>query len=137
MQDESPKGTRIAHVGLAVESIDAELPFFRDVLGMSEVPVDDSDGARITALSAGESLVELLEPAGTDTPIGKFLAKRGAGIHHICFAVEDIDAIVARLEVGLTYEAMAKVLGKPSWNAARMATARALLRLAEELERGP
>jgi methylmalonyl-CoA/ethylmalonyl-CoA epimerase len=96
MQDESPKGTRIAHVGLAVESIDAELPFFRDVLGMSEVPVDDSDGARITALSAGESLVELLEPAGTDTPIGKFLAKRGAGIHHICFAVEDIDKMLQR-----------------------------------------
>ncbi|MEO8946526.1 MAG: methylmalonyl-CoA epimerase [Gemmatimonadaceae bacterium] len=87
---------RIAHVGIAVESLQTILPFFRDVLGMPEVPLSDSDGARIAAVRSGESLIEFLEPAAPDTPIGKYLAKRGAGIHHICVAVDDIDAVLAR-----------------------------------------
>ena len=90
------RGTRIAHIGIAVESIEAILPFYRDVLGMPEVPLDDSDGARIAGLSAGDSLVELLQPDQSDSPIGKFLAKRGQGIHHICFAVDDLDGTLAR-----------------------------------------
>jgi methylmalonyl-CoA/ethylmalonyl-CoA epimerase len=89
-------GARIAHVGIAIPSLAAALPFFRDVLGMPEVPLADSDGARIAAVASGESLVELLEPAAPDTPIGKYLAKRGAGIHHICFAVPDIEAMLGR-----------------------------------------
>jgi methylmalonyl-CoA/ethylmalonyl-CoA epimerase len=96
MQDRALKGTRIAHVGIALESIADQLPFFRDVLRMEEAQVADSDGARIAAVSAGESLVELLEPAAPDTPIGKFIARRGAGIHHICFAVDDLDEMLAR-----------------------------------------
>ena len=91
-----PRGTRIAHVGLAVRSLDEILPFYRDVLGMPETPLDDADGARIVGLAAGESLVELLEPADAESPIGKFLAKRGPGIHHICFAVDDLDGTLAR-----------------------------------------
>ena len=63
---------------------------------MPEAEVADSDGARISAVSAGESLVELLEPARDDSPIGKFLAKRGPGIHHICFAVDDINTTLSR-----------------------------------------
>src|SRR5665213_2937194 len=74
---------RIAHVGIAVESLAAILPFFRDVLGMPEVPMSDSDGARIAAVQSGESLIEFLEPAAPDTPIGKYVAKRGAGIQLI------------------------------------------------------
>ncbi len=96
MSSPSPRGTRIAHLGIAVESLEAILPFYRDVLGMPETPLDDADGARIKAVAAGESLVELLEPEKPDSPIGKFLAKRGPGIHHICFAVDDIDAMLAR-----------------------------------------
>jgi methylmalonyl-CoA/ethylmalonyl-CoA epimerase len=96
MQEEALKGTRIAHVGIALESIDRQLPFFRDVLGMPAAEIADSDGARIAAVAAGESLVELLEPAGDDTPIGKFLARRGPGIHHICFAVDDLDGMLDR-----------------------------------------
>ena len=96
MQNRTPKGTRIAHVGIALPSIQAQLPFFRDILGMTQVEIADSDGARIAAVEAGESLVELLEPAGDDTPIGKFIAKRGAGIHHICFAVDDLAAMLDR-----------------------------------------
>ena len=96
MQERALKGTRISHVGIALESIADQLPFFRDVLGMKEAEVADSDGARIAAVSAGESLVELLEPASPDTPIGKFIARRGAGIHHICFSVDDLDGMLAR-----------------------------------------
>lgn len=96
MTTPAPRGTRIAHLGIAVESIAAILPFYRDVLGMPETPLDNADGARIEAVVAGESLVELLEPEQSDSPIGKFLAKRGPGIHHICFAVDDLDAMLAR-----------------------------------------
>jgi len=74
-----------------VESLATILPFFRDVLGMPEVEMSDSDGARIAAVQSGESLIEFLEPESPDTPIGKYLAKRGVGIHHICVAVADID----------------------------------------------
>lgn len=84
--------TRIAHVGIALSAIDAQLPFYRDVLGLESVPVNDSDGARIVAFDADGSLVELLEAESADSPIGRFVAKRGGGIHHICFAVADLDA---------------------------------------------
>jgi methylmalonyl-CoA/ethylmalonyl-CoA epimerase len=96
MSDQPRRGTRIAHIGIAVSALDEILPFYRDVLGMPEVPLDDADGARIAGLQAGESLVELLEPAQPDSPIGKFVARRGAGIHHVCFAVDDLEGALAR-----------------------------------------
>jgi methylmalonyl-CoA/ethylmalonyl-CoA epimerase len=88
--------TRIAHVGIAVADLAAILPFYRDLLGMPEVALDDADGARIAGLQAGESLVELLEAESAESPIGKFVAKRGPGIHHICFAVDDLDGTLER-----------------------------------------
>ena len=91
-----PRGTRIAHIGIAVRALDELRPFYRDVLGMPEVDLDDADGERIAGLAAGESLVELLEAEHADSPIGRFVAKRGPGIHHICFAVDDLDASLAR-----------------------------------------
>jgi methylmalonyl-CoA/ethylmalonyl-CoA epimerase len=63
---------------------------------MAEVDVADSDGAHITALDAGESLVELLEADGADTPIGRFIARRGPGIHHICFGVDSLGETMER-----------------------------------------
>src|SRR5512138_879379 len=96
MQESTPQGARIAHVGIALAALDSALPFYREILGMQPVELSDSDGARIEAFQAGDSLVELLEPAGDDTPIGKFIAKRGPGIHHICFAVPDLDATLQR-----------------------------------------
>ncbi len=87
---------RIAHVGIAVHALDASLPFYRDILGLPVIPLDDSDGARITGLQAGDSLVELLEAERPDSPIAKFLAKRGAGMHHLCFATPDLDGVLAR-----------------------------------------
>ena len=96
MPDTVRRGTRIAHIGIAVRALDEILPFYRDVLGMPEVPLDDADGARIAGLAAGESLVELLEAEQADSPIAKFVAKRGPGIHHLCLAVDDIDATLER-----------------------------------------
>jgi len=96
MPDTAPRGTRIAHIGIAVETLDAVLPFYRDILGLPEVPLDDADGARIAGVAAGESLVELLEAQSPDTPIGKFVTRRGPGIHHICFAVDDLDGTLER-----------------------------------------
>src|SRR6476469_3206955 len=96
MQQEAPKGTRIAHVGIAVKSIAASLPLLTDILGLKEAEIADSDGAHIAAVTAGESLIELLEPARDNTPIGKFISKRGAGIHHICFAVDDLEATLEK-----------------------------------------
>ena len=96
MTNEPPRPTRIAHVGIAVHALGEMLPFYRDILGLPDVPLDDADGARITGLQAGDSLIELLEATSADTPIGKFVAKRGPGIHHICFAVHDLDGTLAR-----------------------------------------
>ena len=89
-------GTVIAHIGIAVRGLDDSVSFYRDVLGMPEVPLGDSDGARIAGLAAGASLVELLEAESPDSPIGKFVAKRGPGIHHVCFAVDDLDGTLER-----------------------------------------
>ena len=96
MTSESIRPARVAHVGIAVQSLDAILPFYRDILGMPEVQLDDADGARIAGVQAGESLVELLEAESPESPIGKFVTRRGPGIHHICFAVHDIDATLTR-----------------------------------------
>ena len=90
------RAPRIAHVGIAVRALNEILPFYRDILGLPEVPLDDADGARIAGLAAGESLVELLESQSPESPIGKFVATRGPGIHHICFAVDDLDDTLAR-----------------------------------------
>jgi methylmalonyl-CoA/ethylmalonyl-CoA epimerase len=91
-----PRGTRIAHIGIAVRGLEELLPFYRDVLGMPETPLADADGAQIVGLLAGDSLVELLEADTADSPIGRFVAKRGPGIHHVCFAVDDLDGALAR-----------------------------------------
>jgi methylmalonyl-CoA/ethylmalonyl-CoA epimerase len=96
MQKPARRGPTIAHIGIAVRDLDAILPFYRDILGLAPVPLDDADGARIAGLAAGDSLVELLESPDPASPIGKFVAARGPGIHHVCFAVEDLDAALDR-----------------------------------------
>lgn len=96
MKDNSPRGTRIAHIGIAVRALGDSLPFYRDVLGLPEVPLDDADGANIIGLATGDALVELLEAGSPDSPVGRFVARRGPGIHHICFIVDDLDATLDR-----------------------------------------
>ena len=96
MTRSTPRGTRVSHIGIAVEALAETLPFFRDVLGLKEIPLDDADGASIVGLSAGEALVELLEAENDESPIARFINKRGPGIHHICFSVDDLDGTLDR-----------------------------------------
>jgi methylmalonyl-CoA/ethylmalonyl-CoA epimerase len=96
MPPSTRRGARIAHVGIAVRAIDELLPFYRELLGLDDHPLENSDGARIAGLSAGDTLVELLESNSADSPISRFIDKRGPGIHHICFAVHDLDDTLAR-----------------------------------------
>ncbi len=90
---------KIDHVAIAVHDLDAALDFYRDALGLEvaerrEVP---AEGVEIAFLPLGESEIELLRPLEADNSIGRFLAKRGEGIHHICLRVDDIEAAVERL----------------------------------------
>ena len=96
MPQSTPKGVRIAHVGIAVRSIADVLPFYRDVLGMEAAELAAMDGARISGLDAGGPLIELLEAVDDDSPIGKFVARRGPALHHICFEVDNIEAALER-----------------------------------------
>ena len=86
---------RIAHVGVAVSDLDSALAFYRDVLGLAPHPRETADGAEIISLPFGDAAVELLTSSDPASPIGKFLARRGPGIHHICYRVPDLDAALA------------------------------------------
>jgi methylmalonyl-CoA/ethylmalonyl-CoA epimerase len=90
-----PHGPRIAHIGVAVASIADALAFYRDVLGLAPHPPEQADGATIVSLDFGGTEVELLEPRSPDSPVAKFLATRGPGIHHVCYRVPDLDAALA------------------------------------------
>jgi len=87
---------RLAHVGVAVTSLAEALPFYRDVLGLVPGRSETADGASIVSLRFGDVDVELLEPVDPASPIARFLARRGPGIHHICYRVPDLDAALAR-----------------------------------------
>jgi len=87
---------RVAHIGIAVPSIDAALPFYRDVLGLEPGRPETADGARIVGLTLGDVQVELLEPGDSTGPVAKFLAARGPGIHHVCYRVPDLDRALER-----------------------------------------
>jgi len=87
---------RLAHVGVAVTSLAEALPFYRDVLGLVPGHPETADGASIVSLRFGDVDVELLEPIDPASPVAKFLARRGPGIHHICYRVPDLDAALAR-----------------------------------------
>ena len=86
---------RIAHVGIAVPDIDTALAFYRDVLGLDPRAPETADGATIVSLPFGESEVELLAPRDADGPIARFLARRGPGIHHVCYRVANLDSALA------------------------------------------
>jgi len=90
---------RIAHVGIAVPDLEAAVAFYRDVLGIVPGPPETADGATILSLHFGDSDVELLAPLTPASPIGKFLAKRGPGIHHICYRVPNLDAALEACRV--------------------------------------
>ena len=87
-----PDRPRIAHVGVAVPDLDVALAFYSDVLGLEAHAPEVADGATIVALPFGDAEVELLAPLQPDSPIARFLTRRGPGIHHICYRVADLDA---------------------------------------------
>jgi methylmalonyl-CoA epimerase len=93
MSDSTP---RLAHVGIAVPRIADALPFYRDVLGLEPGHPEESDGASIVSLPFGDVDIELLEPRDPDSPVARFLARRGPGIHHVCYRVADLDRALAR-----------------------------------------
>ncbi|SHF58940.1 methylmalonyl-CoA epimerase [Ornithinibacillus halophilus] len=97
-QIEEPK--KIAHIGIAVHSIDQVLPFYTDKLGLEleNVETVESEGAKIAFLKIGESRIELLEPTVDSSPIKKFLTKRGEGVHHIALEVDDIEERLHQLK---------------------------------------
>ena len=88
-------GARIAHIGVAVTDIAAALPFYTQVLGLTPHPPETADGATIVSIPFGESDVELLQPLSAESPVAKFIEKRGPGIHHVCYRVPDLDAALA------------------------------------------
>jgi methylmalonyl-CoA/ethylmalonyl-CoA epimerase len=95
---------RIDHVGVAVEDIDAALPLYRDALGLplAHRETVEDQGVDAALLDVGDGHIELLAPLGPETAVGKFLAKRGPGLHHVAYAVEDIDsALDALRQAGL------------------------------------
>src|ERR671936_1202198 len=91
---------RIDHIGVAVEDLDAALPLYRDALGMPLVHREtvSEQGVEAALLDVGEGHVELLEPLGPETVVGKFIERRGEGLHHVAYAVEDIDATLDELK---------------------------------------
>jgi len=92
----SPTDSTIAHIGIAVPDIDAALAFYQDVLGATAKTLEPTDGAAIVSLPFGDVDIELLEPRAADSPIARFLAKRGPGIHHVCYRVPDLDGALER-----------------------------------------
>lgn len=91
---------KINHLGIATKGIDDALKFWEDALGLENVHTEvvEDQKVRVAMLPIGESRVELLEPTSDDSPISKFLEKRGGGIHHIAVEVEDIEASLAQLK---------------------------------------
>jgi methylmalonyl-CoA epimerase len=91
---------RIDHIGVAVEDLDASLALYKQTYGMELVHRETvtEQGVEAVLLDVGENHVELLAPLGPDTPVGKFLAKKGPGIHHVAYQVTDIEAALAQLK---------------------------------------
>ncbi len=91
---------RIDHVGVAVEEIDASLEIYRDLfkLEVAHREIVQEQGVEAVLIDVGENHVELLAPLGADTPVGKFLAKKGPGLHHVAYQVSDIDSTLAALK---------------------------------------
>ena len=91
---------KINHIGIAVHSIEESLPFYRDVLGMEfeGTEVVEEQKVKVAFLAVGESRIELLEPTSPDSPVAKFLEKKGEGTHHLAYEVADIEAVLADLK---------------------------------------
>lgn len=91
---------RVDHIAVAVESLDEALAFYEKALGLENIGIEtvEEQGVRVAKLDVGGTHIELLEPLSPETPVGRFLAKKGPGLHHICLGVDDIEAELAGLK---------------------------------------
>ncbi|MEE4116924.1 MAG: methylmalonyl-CoA epimerase [Marinilabiliaceae bacterium] len=87
------KPTHIEHIGIAVKSLDDAIPFYENVFGLECYSIEEVSDQKVKTafFRIGETKIELLESTDPEGPIGKFIEKRGEGVHHIAFAVEDLD----------------------------------------------
>ena len=91
---------RIDHVGVAIDDLDGAIALYEGTLGMPVAHREtvESQGVEAVLLDVGEGHVELLRPLGPETPVGKYLDKRGPGLHHVAYAVADIDDVLGKLK---------------------------------------
>ena len=91
---------KIDHIGIAVRSLESAQEFYEGILGLEKKDILEipDRGVRIALFEAGNNTIELIEPMGSDSPVAKFLEKRGEGLHHIAFHVPDIEKAMARLK---------------------------------------
>ena len=94
---------RIDHIGVAVEDLDAAIELYKQKFGMAEQhrEVVEQQGVEAVLLEIGEGHVELLKPLGPDTAVGKFLASRGPGLHHVAYQTSDIDAALEQVKAAV------------------------------------
>jgi methylmalonyl-CoA/ethylmalonyl-CoA epimerase len=92
--------SRIDHIGVATDDLDGAIALYEGTMGMpvSHRETVESQGVEAVLLDVGEGHVELLRPLGPDTPIGRYLERRGPGLHHIAYAVEDIEGVLGKLK---------------------------------------
>ena len=91
---------KIEHIGIAVKDLDISNTLFKKLLGVSHYKIEDvaTEGVKTSFFKVGESKIELLQATSPNSPIAKFIAKRGEGVHHLAFDVEDIEAEIERLK---------------------------------------
>lgn len=91
---------RIDHIGVATEDLDGAIALYEGTLGMPVAHREtvESQGVEAVLLDVGEGHVELLRPLGPDTAVGKYLERKGPGLHHVAYAVDDIDAVLGKLK---------------------------------------
>ncbi|MGC6525652.1 MAG: methylmalonyl-CoA epimerase [Flavobacteriaceae bacterium] len=91
---------KIEHIGIAVKDLDVSNTLFEKLLGVSHYKIEDvaTEGVKTSFFKVGESKIELLQATSPNSPIAKFIAKRGEGVHHLAFDVEDIEAEIERLK---------------------------------------
>ena len=91
---------KISHVAIAVRDLEQQIAFYRDTLGFELVTVEEVESQKVKAalLRVGDSIIELLEPTDPEGAVGKFLQKRGPGLHHVSYEVDDLPGVLARLK---------------------------------------